>query len=130
MESINTICLSGNLAADSELRETRTGFQILAFRLATTRNKKENSGEWGEYPIFLDCKLYGSRAESLSTMLHKGAHVVITGKLGEEKWKDKQTGAERSKLVVECNNVEVAPRSKPAQQQEAPSVYADEDIPF
>ena len=40
---------------------------MLGFGVAVNdRRKNQQTGEWEDYPNFLDCKLFGARAESLS----------------------------------------------------------------
>ena len=136
MESINSVTIGGNLVRDPELRVTQNGYQILSFTIATTRNRKNAAGEWEDYAIFTDCKLFGKRAESLARILSKGAKVTACGKLGCETWEDKNTGAKRSKHVIEVTQLEFmtgAKRENQQQQAASPydeSAYADDDIPF
>lgn len=135
MESINYVVIGGNLVRDPELRTTQKGFAILSFTVATTKNRKNDAGEWEDYAIYTDCKVFGNRAESLARFLQKGSKVTICGKLGAETWTDKATGKQRSKHVIEVSQVEFMTGAKREQQQPAASpyaetAYADEDIPF
>ena len=80
--SVNRVMVSGNLTRDPELRQTAGGMSVLSFGIAVNdRRKNSQTGEWEDYPNFLDCTLFGSRADGLSKILAKGSKVAIDGKL-------------------------------------------------
>ena len=65
--SINRVIISGNLTRDPELRSTASGLPVLGFGVAVNdRRKNQQTGEWEDYPNFIDCTMFGARAESLS----------------------------------------------------------------
>lgn len=129
--SINRVNITGNLTREPELRATQSTY-ILSLGVAVNDRKRNQDGEWEDYPNFIDCVIFGSRAEKLSNMLSKGMKVAIEGKLHYSSW-DKD-GQRRSKIEVYVDQIEFAPK-KQAQSTgfaaPAPStdVY-DEDIPF
>ena len=85
--SINRVNISGNLTRDPELRMTGSGTQILAFGVAVNdRRRNPQSGEWEDYPNFVDCVVFGARAEPLSRFLSKGSKVAVEGKLRYSSW--------------------------------------------
>lgn len=80
--SINRVIISGNLTRDPELRSTASGLPVLGFGVAVNdRRKNQQTGEWEDYPNFIDCTMFGARAESLNRYLNKGTKVSIEGKL-------------------------------------------------
>ena len=146
--SINRVIISGNLTRDPELRSTASGLPVLGFGVAVNdRRKNQQTGEWEDYPNFIDCTMFGARAESLSRYLGKGTKVAIEGKLRWSQWE--REGQKRSKIEVIVDELEfmtsrdggqAAPRMQVAPAQSyapapaaAPaidtSVY-DDDIPF
>lgn len=146
--SINRVNISGNLTRDSELRATAGGVQVLRFGVAVNdRRRNPESGEWEDYPNFVECVMFGARAEAVGRYLLKGTKVAIEGKLRYSSWE--KDGQRRSKLEVIVDEVEFMSRAQqvdaggyapaPAPQQApapAPApvppvvdVY-DEDIPF
>ena len=150
--SINRVIISGNLTRDSELRSTASGLPVLGFGVAVNdRRKNQQTGEWEDYPNFIDCTMFGARAESLSRYLSKGTKVSVEGKLRWSQWE--RDGQKRSKLEVIVDELEfmssrnsdsssygggyAAPAAAPAPAPAAvppvvdasSSVY-DEDIPF
>ena len=139
--SINRVIISGNLTRDPELRATAGGMQVMSLGVAVNdRRRNAQTGEWEDYPNFVDCTMFGTRAESLARFLSKGTKVAIEGKLRWSQWE--RDGQKRSKLEVIVDDLEFmssrqqgAPIQQP-QQQYAPqqpaqpaSVY-DEQIPF
>lgn len=146
--SINRVNISGNLTRDPELRATGSGMQILRFGVAVNdRARNQQTGEWEDRPNFVDCVVFGNRADALSRLLSKGSKVAIEGKLRYSSW-ETQDGQRRSKLEVVVDDVEFLSRhdgaAAPASQQpavpySAPAAAApqppaadlyDEDIPF
>ena len=146
--SINRVNISGNLTRDSELRATAGGVQVLRFGVAVNdRRRNPESGEWEDYPNFVECVMFGARAEAVGRYLLKGTKVAIEGKLRYSSWE--KDGQRRSKLEVIVDEVEFMSRAQQAdaggyapapapQQAPAPApapappvvdVY-DEDIPF
>ena len=104
--SINRVNISGNLTRDPELRVTGSGTQILSFGVAVNdRRRNPQSGEWEDYPNYVDCVVFGARAEPLSRFLSKGAKVALEGKLRYSSWESKD-GGRRSKLEVVVDEVE------------------------
>ena len=103
--SINRVNISGNLTRDPEMRATQTGTQILTFGVAVNdRRRNPQTGEWEDYPNFIDCVVFGNRAEALSRFLSKGAKVAIEGKLRWSQWE--RDGQKRSKIEVIVDEVE------------------------
>ena len=68
--SINRVNITGNLTRDPELRVTAGGTQVLSFGVAVNdRRRNPQTGEWEDYPNFVDCTMFGTRAEAVSRFL-------------------------------------------------------------
>ena len=103
--SINRVIISGNLTRDPELRRTQSGMAIMSFGVAVNdRRRNQQTGEWEDYANFVDCTMFGNRAESLSNYLSKGTKVAIEGKLRWSQWE--REGQKRSKLEVIVDELE------------------------
>lgn len=115
--SINRVNITGNLTRDPELRSTAGGMAVLGFGVAVNdRRKNQQTGQWEDYPNFVDCTMFGNRAEALSRILRKGMKVAIEGKLRYSSWEDKNGGGRRSKLEVIPDEVELLSQNPNAQQ--------------
>lgn len=144
--SINKVILIGNLTRDPELRATASGLSVLSFSIAVNdRRKNPSSGEWEDVPNYIDCSMFGNRAEALAKYLSKGSKVGIDGKLRWSQWE--KDGQKRSKVDVIVDNIDLlSPRNSGVVRQDvatpAPSPSADQipaapeitvyddDIPF
>ena len=138
--AINRVAISGNLTRDPELRVTAGGMQVLSLGVAVNdRRKNSQTGDWEDYPNFVDCTMFGARAEAVSRYLSKGTKVAIEGKLRYSSWE--HDGQRRSKLKVIVDEIEfMSRRDGQAAQTAAPAAAApvqtepldvyDEDIPF
>lgn len=133
--SINRVIVSGNLTRDPELRQTTSGMPVMGFGIAVNdRRKNPQTGEWEDYPNFIDCTLFGARAESVVRFLTKGSKVAIEGKLRWSQWE--RDGQKRSKIEIIVDEIEfMSMRNEEAEQsyapaeQPVPAIY-DENIPF
>ena len=113
--SINRVNISGNLTRDPEIRATQAGTSILTFGVAVNdRRRNPQTGEWEDYPNYIDCVVFGARAEPLSRFLTKGSKVAIEGKLRWSQWE--RDGQKRSKIEVIVDEVEfLSPRQNQGQ---------------
>ena len=120
--SINRVNITGNLTRDPELRATAGGTQVLAFGVAVNdRRKNPQTGEWEDVPNFVDCIVFGSRAEAVSRFISKGSKVAIEGKLRYSAWENKE-GQRRSKLEVVVDEIDFL--SRQGQQVTSPAAEA------
>ncbi len=142
--SINRVVISGNLTRDAELRTTQSGMAILGFGVAVNdRRKNQQTGEWEDYPNFVDCTMFGTRGEKLQPYLTKGSKVALEGKLRYSSWE--RDGQLRSKLEVVVDDLEFmssrqqgAPMQQPQQdyqsgyqqQEQTADCYTDFELPF
>ena len=103
--SINRVNITGNLTRDPELRATAAGTQVLSFGIAVNdRRKNPQTGEWEDYPNYIDCTMFGTRAEAVGRYISKGSKVAIEGKLRYSSWE--RDGQKRSKLEVIVDEIE------------------------
>lgn len=148
--SINKVTVTGNLTRDPELRQTAGGMPVLSFGIAVNdRRKDPQTGEWRDFPNFLDCTMFGARAQSVSQYIGKGSKVAIEGKLRWSQWE--RDGVKRSKVEIVVDEIDFmsqrqgygsaqppyGQQRQQARQQNADVVYAEaepiysyEDIPF
>lgn len=134
MQGLNTVSIGGNLCRDAELRATASGMAVLTFSVAVNESRKNRqTGEYEDYPNYVDCTMFGRRAESVSRYLTKGTYVALTGRLHQNRWQN-EDGQNRSKLEVTVDNIHFESRGERdggyEQQQEPPADPYGEDIPF
>ena len=140
MKGLNVVTLGGNLTRDAVLKTTDGGFSILEFGVAVNESRKnQQTGEWDEYPNYVDCKVLGKRAESLERFLSRGTYVALTGRLHQSRWKNND-GQNRSRIEVVVDEIHFETRRDDSDEydQQQAEAYADsvaqdvydEDIPF
>lgn len=126
--SINRVNVTGNLTREVELRSTGSGMAVLTLGIAVNdRRKNPQSGEWEDQPNFLDCVMFGSRAESVAKMLSKGSKVAIEGKLRWSQWE--KDGQKRSKIEIVVDDIEFLSTGAQKSSQQATACF-DDDLPF
>ena len=133
--AINKATITGNLTRDPELRQTQGGTSVLTIGVAVNdRRKNQQTGEWEDYPNFIDCKLFGNRATGVAPHLQKGMKVAIEGKLNQSRWQA-EDGTNRSKIGIIVDEIEfmakrdgsqqpMQPMQQPMQQQAQPQQFA------
>lgn len=93
--SNTTAILRGRLTRDPEIAPVGQKQTLLAkFSVACDEGQGEH-----KKTSYIECKAWSRTAEDLNGM-SKGDPIVVFGRLEQETWDDKATGAKRSKLVV------------------------------
>jgi single-strand DNA-binding protein len=136
---VNRVILIGNLGKDPEVRYTSGGQAVANLRIATSRSWTDKaSGQRKEETEWHDVEVWGKQAEQCGEYLAKGRQVYVEGRLKTDKWQDKATNQERSKVKVVAEAVrflggrgEGAPGgkgggSRPPQEDGPPGGFEDD----
>jgi len=128
--SVNKVFLMGNLTRDPEMRALPSGMSVASFGLAVNEKYKDRDGNWVERANFIDCEIFGNRAEAFAKYLGKGSPVFVEGKLRLEKWE--KDGQKRSKIKVVVDNFEFVGGDKDASPKAVAGFTSppNDDIPF
>ena len=116
---MNTIEITGNLGADPELKVTANG-PVASFSLANTPRLRD--GSQGN-TTWITVQVWDDLAGIVADALKKGSFVSVSGRLVQQSWDDKETGAKRSRHVIRANAVWkplTERKSKPAEQDAIP----------
>jgi len=106
MASYNKVLLMGNLTRDIEMRQFSSGSSVGKLGLAVNEKYKDKNDQWVERVNFIDCEVFGRKAEVMAQYLSKGSPVFVEGKLRLDTWQDKNDGSNRSKLKVVIESFE------------------------
>jgi single-strand DNA-binding protein len=98
--SFNKVVLLGNLTADPEVRTTPSGSNVTSFSIAVNRRYRNRDGEQQEEVSYIGCTAWGPQGETIARYFSKGRQILICGRLRQDRWKDKDTGKNRSSLSV------------------------------
>lgn len=139
MKGINRVLLVGNLTRDPELTHTAGGTAVAKFGIAV--NSREKVGEvWQDRADFFDVTVFGHQADAVDEYLVKGRPAAVDGRLRQDRWQDKDSGGNRSKIVVIADNVQFLPHGQngssgrheesQAPPDDVPWNAPDDDIPY
>ena len=98
--AFNKVILLGNLTADPETRTTPSGQSVTSFSLAVSRNFRGSNGERREDTSFINCTAWGQTGETIAKYVTKGRQLLVSGRLQQRSWEDKETGKRRSAIDV------------------------------
>ena len=93
---MNKTIIKGRLTRDPELRTVQSDLKITTFSVAVPREYNRDKTD------FFDCKAFRKQAEVISTHFTKGKEILISGRMEQSKWTDKN-GVNRTswELIVE-----------------------------
>jgi single-strand DNA-binding protein len=131
MPSYNHVTLMGNLTRDPELRYTPGGTAVCDLGLAVNRRwTDKNTNEKKEEVSFLDCVVWARGAEVIAQYCKKGSSILVDGELRQERWQDKESGANRSKIKVHIKSFQFVGGKKDNGAQQGGGDAPPADIPF
>ena len=106
MRGFSKAIITGNLTRDPELRTTPSGSSVCSFSVAVNRTYRDANGEQKEDVSFIDCSAWGKLGEMIGQYAKKGSGVLVSGRLSQRSWEDKNGGGKRSRteIVVEDFN--------------------------
>ncbi len=99
-KGFNKVILMGNLTRDPETRTTPSGQSVTSFTVAVNRTWRNQSGESQESVSYIDCVAWGKPGEVIAQYLQKGRALLVSGRLDQRSWEDKESGQKRSKVEV------------------------------
>ena len=141
MANYNKVLLIGNLTRDPQMSFLPSQTPVVEFGLAVNRKWSGQDGSQREETCFVDCRMFGKRAEVVNKYFKRGDPIFIEGRLQFDQWQA-QDGSKRSKHRVFVENFEFigkgnADQDGPAHQgaalaQEGPAGHGvpDDEIPF
>ena len=100
MRGFSKAIITGNLTRDPELRTTPNGASVCSFSVAVNRVFRDSSGTQQESVSFIDCSAWGKLGEMIGQYAKKGAGVLVSGRLDQRSWEDKNTGQKRSRVEI------------------------------
>lgn len=110
MLELNKVMLIGNLTRDPEYRNTTSGRAVTNMRIAVSRRRFDRESGEGpqEETVFVDITAWEKLADFCHNYLTKGGRIFVEGRLRQENWQDRETGANRTKISVVADRVQFA----------------------
>ena len=100
MRGFSKAIITGNLTRDPELRTTPNGASVCSFSVAVNRVFRDSSGTQQESVSFIDCSAWGKLGEMIAQYAKKGSGVLVSGRLDQRSWEDKNSGQKRSRVEI------------------------------
>lgn len=145
---INRVILVGNLGQDPEVRYMPNGSAVANLSVATSESwKDKQTGETRDRTEWHRVVVFGKLAEIAGEYVKKGTQVYLEGQLQTRKWQD-QAGIDRYTTEVVINPIggtlqilgsrsddsnqqqSQQPINRPVPQDEPPTEFDDNSIPF
>ena len=121
---LNRVAVLGRLTKDPELRKTNSNVSFATFSLAVDNTIKEADGTRGT--LFIDCRIFGSQAESLVKFTRKGSKVAVDGSINQRNFV-RQDGTKGKAIEIYADSVTfLDPKPEADEEAKEPNV---EDIP-
>ena len=144
----------GRLAADPEMRFLQAGASVCNARLLV--NKPGQKRDDGQKPYSFKLELWNDKAQEFADAAGRGDLIDVDGRVKTETWNDRNTGEQRTGVVMNVESFEVlakpgqpqqSAQAAPALQQQAPlappparaaapqpawntAPLSDEEVPF
>jgi len=120
----------GRLAADPQVRFFENGNSVCNARLLV--NKPGAKRDDGQQPDGFKLEIWFEKAQAFADAARKGDMVDVTGRIKSESWTDRNTGEERTGLVIVVEVFSVQPRQAAAPAPAAPAAApaARAAVPF
>ena len=80
--------ISGHVGRDAELRDAPSGDQVLNFSIAVSRKSRDS-----EKTIWVDCAIWGKRADALAPYILKGTSLTVVGPLDTREFQKRDGSA-------------------------------------
>lgn len=132
------VVMSGNLVAEPEVTQTKSGLALTKFRVAVNDRKKEGN-DWVDDPSFYNVVCWDKLASHVAESCYKGTGVIIRGRLKENTWTNTE-GETRRNVEIVADDVGVSLKfaivekieriASAGRQQESKPKYDRPEEPF
>lgn len=96
--SLNNVSLVGRAGSDPEVRYTNNQKMVCKLSIAVDTYGSEK-------PDWFELEVWGKTAEITSKFISKGSLFGLNGSLSQQTWQDRDTGANRSKVIVKVRDI-------------------------
>lgn len=108
----NNVQLLGNLGNNPEVTALDGGKKIAKFSIAVNESYKNDKGEKITNTAWFNLIAWGKTAELIEQLLVKGSEILVTGKLSNSSYEDKE-GVKRYNTEIIVNEFQILSGGKP-----------------
>lgn len=107
MKNLALAVLDGYLTKNPETKQTKTDKTVTTFTIAV-------NNDWGDSDdkktvSYIPIETWSRLAENCQAYLKKGRHVIVDGRLHQDRWEDER-GKLQSKIKIVAQNVRFGPK--------------------
>ncbi len=118
----NQVQLVGHVGHDPEMINFSSGSNLVKLRVATSESYKDRDGNFQDLTQWHTVSAWGKLAERMAKAISKGQQVIISGKLENRSWEDKE-GKKRYITQVKANSFALLGANKKSNEE-------DRELPF
>ncbi|HEY9845442.1 MAG TPA: single-stranded DNA-binding protein [Candidatus Caenarcaniphilales bacterium] len=100
--SLNVVNLVGRVGGEPDVKYFESGSVKCNLTLAVDRRTRNS-----DQPDWFNLELWGKTAEVAANYVRKGSLIGVNGPLKFDHWKDRSTGADRSRPVIRVDRLEL-----------------------
>ncbi|NJP06953.1 MAG: single-stranded DNA-binding protein [Chloroflexaceae bacterium] len=123
-KDLNKVMIIGRLGTDPDMRYTPGGNPVTTFRVASSRQWKDSSGEVREVTEWFSIVTWNKLAQICNHHLSKNTRVYLEGRLQTRSWEDQQTGQTRYKTEIVASDMIILDQRSDQRSAREPS-YAE-----
>ncbi len=116
---INQVQLVGHLGHDPEMINFASGSNLVKLRIATNESYKDKRGNYNDITQWHTVSAWGKLAERMAKSLAKGHRVLISGRLENRSWEDKD-GNKRRMTQVKARDFALLTKNRQKEEEVLP----------
>lgn len=114
--------IDGFVTQNVETKATQSGRMVTRFSVNSPDYNAKTQERTAQY---FDVEFWHDQGDSKAAMIREGALLLVWGQLRQDKWQDRATGQNRSKVVLRARELAQIRAPQPGRaQQAAPQGYA------
>lgn len=121
--------IDGFVTQNVETKATQSGRMVTRFSVNSPDYDRQTQERT---PQYFDVEFWHDASDPKAAMIREGALLLVWGQLRQDKWADRNTGQNRSKVVLRAREVAQIRAPQPGRQQGRPqqqAAYAPQGYP-
>ncbi len=120
--------IDGFVTQNVETKATQSGRMVTKFSVNSPDYDRKTQERT---PQYFDVEFWHDQGDPKAAMIREGALLLVWGQLHQDKWTDRATGQNRSKVVLRAREVAQIRAPQPGRQQARPQqpAYAPQGYP-
>lgn len=120
--------IDGFVTQNVETKATQSGRMVTKFSVNSPDYDRKTQERT---PQYFDVEFWHDQGDPKAAMIREGALLLVWGQLHQDKWTDRSTGQNRSKVVLRAREVAQIRAPQPGRQQARPQqpAYAPQGYP-